>query len=135
MTGSPAPAAQEELFARDPEALRIHERIGEVLGELTDLETRVNASQIAYRHGRTFALVWPPGRYVRSDVPLVLSLVLREPLESARVKETVKVARDAWMHHLEIRSVDEVDDEVRAWIRQAWESADRRVRQDGGRRG
>ena len=97
--------------------------VGPALGELIDLETRVSASQIAYRHGRTFAIVWRPGRYVHSDVPLVLSLVLREPLSSTRVKEVVNVARDAWMHHLELRSVDEVDDEVRGWLKKAWDGA------------
>lgn len=123
MTGSAA-----DFFDGDPTARRIHENL---VGELTGVdgvESRTSPSQIAYRLGRTFAIVWRPGRYLRSDVPLVLSLALREPLDSTRFKEVVQVARNSWMHHLELRSAAEVDDEVRGWIRLAREQAQERRR-------
>lgn len=119
---------EEDFFEGDPVAWQIQLRILRAFEDLTDLEVRESASQIAYRHGRTFAIVWRPGRYLHSDVPLVLSLVLREPMDSPRIKEVVKVAGETWMHHLELRSASEVDDELRSWIRLAWEGADRRVR-------
>jgi hypothetical protein len=28
-----------------------------------------------------------------------------------------------WMHHIELRGADEVDDEVRDWLRRAYEAA------------
>lgn len=121
-------AAADEFFEGDPVAWQIQLRILRAFEDLTDLEVRESVSQIAYRHGRTFAIVWRPGRYLHSDVPLVLSLVLQEPLASPRFKEVVKVAGNTWMHHLELRSAAEVDDELRAWIRLAWTGADRRVR-------
>lgn len=117
----------EEIFESDPTAWPIHYRILRAFDGLSDIETRTSSTQVAYRHGRTFALVSRSGRSAPADVPLVLSLVLRDPLDSARVTEVVKVARDTWMHHLELRSAADVDDEVRAWIVRAWESADRRV--------
>lgn len=113
----------EDFCAGDPLALRIHERVVEALDGLDDVETRISASQLAYRRGRIFALVWRPGRYLRSKVPLVLSLGLREPLRSDRFKEVVEVAPGTWMHHLELRAPAEVDDEVGSWIRLAWEEA------------
>jgi len=130
MGESAAEVVGGDLFAGDALAQRIHGRILDVLGPLSDVETRVSASQVAYRHGRTFAIVWRPGRYLQSDVPLVLSLVLREPLSSPRVKEAVNVARDAWMHHLELRSPRDVDQELTGWIRTAWDAADRRIRRE-----
>lgn len=121
-------AADDDFFDGDPVAWQIQLRILRAFEDLADIEVRESASQIAYRHGRTFAIIWRPGRYLHSDVPLVLSLVLREPSRSSRFKEVVKVAGDTWMHHLELHTAAEVDDEVRAWIRLAWEGADRRVR-------
>lgn len=121
--------AEDDDFLRgDPVAWRIQLRILRAFEDLTDLEVRESATQIAYRHGRTFAVVWRPGPRLPSEVPLVLTLVLREPLESRRFKEVVKVAGHTWMHHLELRSPGEVDDELGTWIRLAWEGADRRVR-------
>lgn len=118
MTGADAAS----FFAGDPLACRIHERVvAEVMAD--GVEARVSRSQIAYRRGRTFALVWRPGRYVRSDVPLVLSLPLRERLDSPRFKQVVQVAAHTWMHHLELRDPDEVDAEVCSWIRLAREQA------------
>ncbi|WGY04505.1 DUF5655 domain-containing protein [Nocardioides sp. QY071] len=114
MTGS-----VDEFFDGDPTARQIHDRL---VGELTaveGVEVHVSRSQVAYRLGRTFAIEWRPGRYLRSEVPLVLSLPLRQRLESTRFKQVVQVARGTWMHHLELRSAAEVDDEVRRWIRLA----------------
>ena len=123
-----AEAAEIDFFEGDPVAWQIQLRILGAFQDLADIETHESASQIAFRHGRTFAIVWRPGRYLRSGVPRVLSLVMREQLGSPRFKEVVKVAGDTWMHHLELRSAAEVDDEVRGWIRLAWLGADRRVR-------
>ncbi|QSR26368.1 hypothetical protein CFH99_12105 [Nocardioides aromaticivorans] len=121
-------AAADDFFDGDPAAWQIQLRILRAFEDLTDLEVRESASQVAYRHGRTFAIVWRPGSHLHSDVPLVLSLVLREPMGSPRFKEVVKVAGDTWMHHLDLRSAAEVDDELQGWIRLAWAGADRRVR-------
>lgn len=119
--------AEEAFFAGDPLASRIHERVVAEVMAADGVEPRVTRSQIAYRlsgrRGRTFALVWRPGRYLRSDVPLVLSLPLRERLASPRFKQVVQVAAHTWMHHLELRDPDEVDDEVRSWIRLARDQA------------
>ena len=41
------------------------------------------------------------------------------PVSSERFKEVVHPAPTVWMHHLEIRSPDDVDGEVEAWLREA----------------
>ena len=42
---------------------------------------------------------------------------------SPRWKQVVEPAPGRFTHHLELRSVDEVDDEVGGWLREAWEAA------------
>ena len=114
-----------DFFAGSPAGLAIHDRVAEVVGALGDVESRVSRSQVAFRHGRGFAYVWRPGQYVRSDVPAVLSIALPREVPSSRFKEVVHPSPSVWMHHLELHAVDEVDDEVRGWLREAWGHAAR----------
>jgi hypothetical protein len=43
--------------------------------------------------------------------------------DSPRWKEIVEPAPGRFTHHLELYDVADVDDEVRGWLRQAWEAA------------
>lgn len=61
--------------------------------------------------------------YLKSEVPVVLSLAL--PFESAspRFKQIAHAAPSIWMHHLEIADAGQVDAEVAGWMRQAYDFA------------
>jgi hypothetical protein len=50
-------------------------------------------------------------------------LGLRHRDESPRWKEVSEPSRGRFVHHLELRSIDDVDDEVEAWLREAWEAS------------
>ena len=114
-----------QLFAGSPVGLAIHDEVAQVLGSFGDVSTRVTKSQVAFLHGHGFAFVWRPGQYVRSDVPAVLSIALPHETASPRFKEVVHPSPAVWMHHLELRDVSQVDDEVRGWLREAWQHAAR----------
>ena len=55
--------------------------------------------------------------------PLVLTLSLGRRDNSPRWKEVVEPKAGRFTHHLELRSEDEIDGEVRSWIREAWDGA------------
>lgn len=81
-------------------------------------------SQVAFRRRRGFAYLWLPGQYLRRpNADVVLSLALGRELASSRFKEITHSAPALWMHHLEVKSVDELDDEIAAWLREAAEAA------------
>ena len=117
------PTSVDEFFAGSPLGRDLFEAIAQAVDAIGPATIRVTKSQVAFRNRRGFAWVWRPGRYVRSDVPAVLSIALPEPLESARFKEIVNPSPRVWMHHLELRSTSEVDDEVRGWLGRAWAAA------------
>jgi hypothetical protein len=50
----------------------------------------------------------------------VLTLALRRRDPSPRWKEIVEPARGRFTHHLELHSVDDIDQEVRGWLSDAW---------------
>jgi Domain of unknown function (DUF5655) len=119
---SGAARTPEEFFDGYPDGLAIYRRVPEVIDGLGEAEVRVSKSQIAFRARRGFAYVWRPGRYVDNDVPAVLSIPLPAEDRSKRFKSVVHPSPKVWMHHLEIRDPDQVDDEVARW-RAAYDAA------------
>lgn len=114
----------ESFFAGHPDGLAVYDAVAEVVAALGDSHVRVTKGQIAFRRRKGFAWVWRPGQYVASTVPAVLSIALPREDPSGRFKEVVHPAARVWMHHLELRSPAEVDDEVAAWVREAWTAAE-----------
>jgi hypothetical protein len=110
------------VFADSPVGLDIHDRLLDVLGDL-DLEVRTTRSQVALRHRTGFAYLWYPGRYLKSEVPAVLSVVLPERVDSPRFKQVGQLSAHAWMHHLELSGPEDLDDEVLGWLRAAYDAA------------
>lgn len=70
---------------------------------------------MAFRGRRTFALAWAPGQYLGDrGAPLVLSLALPVHDADSRWEEVVEPRPGVFMHHLELRAVEEIDDQVKA---------------------
>jgi hypothetical protein len=97
--------------------LAVYRRVLEIVPEA---EIRVTKSQIAFRRRRGFAWLWRPRMYLgRRGAEIVLSMALPREDASPRWKEVVHPSPRTWMHHLELTSVDQVDREVRDWLREA----------------
>jgi len=116
----------EEFFAGHPVARAVFDRVREVADGLGGYDLRVGRSQVAFRRARGFAYVWIPGRYLRHpDADVVLSIPLGRHDDSPRFKEVAHPSPKVWMHHLEVRDVAEIDDEVRGWLAEAATGAGR----------
>lgn len=122
MTGDAG--GSEGPLAGHPVALEVLARVRELLDALGPYDLRVSRSQLAFRRRRGFAYLWRPGQYLSGPVAeVVLSVVLGRQDPSLRWKEVVRPARAHWMHHLELRSAGELDGEVAAWLREAYDRA------------
>ena len=114
----------DDFFAGHDESKRIFEALHEMIIALGPGEIRVTKSQVAFRQCKAFAWAWMPGMYLRGKpAPLVLTLALRRQDPSPRWKEIVEPAPGRFMHHLELRSSADIDDQVRAWLQEAWADA------------
>jgi Domain of unknown function (DUF5655) len=114
----------DAFFAGKPQPHTIFGLIAPMVEDIGPATIRVTKSQIAFRRRRAFAWVWMPDRYLRGrTAPLVLSVSLPWRDESPRWKQVGEPYPGRFMHHLELYDPAEVDDEVRAWLRQAWEAA------------
>lgn len=94
------------------------------MASIGDATARATKSQVAFRRRRAFAWAWRPGQYLHGRVaPLVLTVALPARDGSPRWKQVVEPAPGRFIHHLELYSSAELDEEVAGWLRQAWEVA------------
>ncbi len=84
-------------------------------------ELRITKSQIAFRRRKNFAWVWIPGRYLGGNqAPLVFTLPLTRRDGSPRWKEIVEPVPGKFIHHLELYSSEDIDDEISQWFIEAY---------------
>jgi hypothetical protein len=118
-------ATPEEFFAGHPDALEAFTRVRAIMDRLGWYEVRISKSQAAFWRKRGFAYVWMPGQYLKKPkAEVVLSIVLGRRDESTRFKEVAHPAPSNWIHHLEIRHLGDLDEEVVEWLREAAEHAE-----------
>ncbi len=113
----------ERFFASSPEALEVYREVSRIASSFGNVEERASKSQVSFRRRRGFAFLWRPGAYVRSEVPVVLSLALPYEAASPRFKQIAHPSPGMWMHHLEITDAGQVDAAVAGWMRQAFDFA------------
>jgi hypothetical protein len=123
-TGPDVPDPAEVHFAGRPVALATLARVRSILDAAGPYAERATRSQVVFRRARGFAWLWDPGRYLAhptAEVVLSIALGRRDP--SPRFKEVVHPSPRHWIHHLEVHDAAAADDEVAAWLREAWERA------------
>jgi hypothetical protein len=115
-TGNDAFAAQ---YGRAKAALRlIYERVlAEVQGFGDDVELQTRQTYVAFARGKQFAAVQPSTR-TRVDVGLKLPGVAA----GGRL-EAGAIGGGAMTHKVAVRKPEEVDDELIAWLRAAYDGA------------
>jgi hypothetical protein len=114
----------DEYFAGQDESRKVFEAVRRVIESIGPAEVRVSKSQVSFRRRTAFVWVWMPGQYLRRKVaPLVLTLGFRRRDASPRWKQVVEPAPGRFTHHLELYSPADIDDEVRAWLEDAWAEA------------
>ncbi|MGE5603468.1 MAG: DUF5655 domain-containing protein [Nitrososphaerales archaeon] len=111
-----------EYFAGRDESKRIFDSVWAAASSLGSIALRVTKSQIAFVRSKPFAWVWIPEMYLRRKAaPLVLTFSFHERRAWPRWKEIYEAAPGRLTHHLELWSPEDVDDEVRAWLKEAWD--------------
>jgi hypothetical protein len=97
--------------------------VRECIDGIGDYRLRVHKTQISFSNRVIFAVAWMFPLTKHGKNPLMLGIALRRQVPSPRWRGIVEPYPGRWMHHLELNSVDQIDDEVRAWLSEAWVSA------------
>jgi hypothetical protein len=114
----------DQFFGEHQESKQIFDALAEAVMAVGPTSIRVTRSQVAFWRSHPFAWAWMPEQYLKREVaPLVLTVGLRRRDSSPRWKEVVEPKPGRFTHHLELRSVKEIDAEVEGWLKEAWERA------------
>lgn len=119
------PGSPEAYFGDERVAVGTWRAVHALLAQLGAVDVRVSRSQVALRRaeprGAAVGYLWVPGRYLGGrGAPVVVSVVLGRADGSPRWKEVVHPSPRHWVHHLEVTDPEQVDEEVAAWLREAW---------------
>jgi hypothetical protein len=115
----------DEFFEGHEQSRQLFEAVLGEVNKLGSAELRVTKSQIAFYRRKAFAWVWIPDKYLRGKVaPLVLTFSFHKRDFSPRWKQITKISPARYTHHLELHSVEDIDQDVRGWVAEAWTAAD-----------
>ena len=119
-----SPVTLRDYLDEHEDSRALLERLRQVVVEVGRVDERETKSQLAFRRRRTFALAWAPRQYLGPrGAPLVLSVLLPERDPDPRWKEVVEPRPGVFVHHLELHVTGDLDQQVRSWIRRAYDAA------------
>jgi hypothetical protein len=116
------PIDPDALFAGRPFPLAVVDRTRDIIASFGAATMRTTKRQIAFKRRRGFAYLWPPV-FPDRGVEIVLSIALSRHDGSTRFKQVAHPAPHIWMHHMEVTDIAQLDDEVTAWLREAFDQA------------
>ncbi|MGF0006588.1 DUF5655 domain-containing protein [Eubacteriales bacterium SGI.150] len=115
------------FFDRHQAAYPLYERFQEkLLARFPESRIKVQKSQISYYNRHLYACVSFLNVKKKADLPecyFVLTLGLSAPLESDRVAAKIEPYPGRWTTHFAISSSSDLDEELFAWIEQAYQFA------------
>jgi len=111
----------DEYFEGQGRSRQLFDALERMVGEMGPVEIRVTKSQVAFVGRKAFAWAWMPGKYLKRKVaPLVLTLPLPYRDSSLRWKQIVEPTPGNYIHHLELVSLTDLDEQVGEWLQRAW---------------
>ena len=111
------------FFNEHTDVLPLYERLEElILAQIPDVKIKVFKTQISFsnKRGFAFASFWPCRK--ANDRPktwLTVSFGHDRKVESPRINVATEPYPNHWTHHVMVSSVEEIDEELMGWIREA----------------
>ena len=111
------------FFGEHMDALPMYEKLEElILAQMTEVKIKVAKTQITFANKRGFAaLSFNPCRKAkdRPEIWMTLTFGLGYRKESPRIDVATEPYPNRWTHHVMVGSVEEIDEELMDWIKEA----------------
>ena len=113
------------FFREHMDALPMYEKLEEqILAQIPDVKIKVAKTQITFANKRGFAFVsFNPCRKTaqRPKVWMTVTFGLGYRKESPRIDVSTEPYPGRWTHHVMVGCVEEIDEELMDWIKEAAE--------------
>ena len=111
------------FFERHMDALPLYERLEKrILKEIDNVRIKVQKSQISFYNKHMFACVSFTRVRKKKDCPecyIVVTFGLGYKAESLRIDIVTEPYPNRWTHHLLISKLDEINEELMGWLKEA----------------
>lgn len=104
------------LAALPPGHRAVAETVLSLFSGLDDVIVEAADVGLFFKRSRKFAQLRPRREW------LVLIFLLRRKLHDPRVRSTVRATRSATAHHVRLETAEDIDDDIRGWLIEAYES-------------
>ncbi|HSP47885.1 MAG TPA: DUF5655 domain-containing protein [Clostridiaceae bacterium] len=113
----------EGFFEGRPEALMYFEALREEIEALGPVKLEVMKTQVSFAAERKFAWVWLPQMWTRKrpETSITLTFCLDREVRHPKIVEAVEPSPGKWTHHILINRIEDLDDEVRDWLKEAYD--------------
>lgn len=112
----------ERFFKGRPEAFLLFEALRKEVEALGTVEIEVMKTQITFQANRKFAWVWLPQMWIRkrAETSITLTFSLDREVRHPKIVEAVEPRPGKWTHHILIDALEDIDDEVRGYLKEAY---------------
>ncbi len=111
------------FFNEHPRAFPLYKALeNRILADIRDVNIKVQKSQITFANRHNFAFVsFLPAKKAkeRPKVYITVTFGLSYKKESPRIDVATEPYPNRWTHHVLVSSIDEIDDELLNWIKEA----------------
>ena len=108
---------------KHPDALPLYEALeGRILEEIPGVRIKVQKSQITFYNKHLFACVSYARVRKKAQLPpcyMVVTVGLARKVESPRIAVATEPYPGRWTHHIVVSSLEEIDDELMGWVKEA----------------
>ena len=118
------------FFNEHPDALDLYQHFEDLLySTFPFVNKRVQKTQITFSNQYVFACISFTRVKRKAELPegyITLTLGLPAPLESDRVAVKTEPYPGRWTHHFVVSKIEELDEEMVEWVREAYRWAERK---------
>ena len=118
------------FFNEHPDALDLYQHFEDLLySTFPFVNKRVQKTQITFSDQYVFACISFTRVKRKAELPegyITLTLGLPAPLESDRVAVKTEPYPGRWTHHFVVSKIEELDEEMVEWVREAYRWAERK---------
>ncbi len=112
----------EGLFQGRPEALKLFDAVRRYIESIGPVTVEAMKTQVSFGAKNKFAWVWLPQLWtrMRPENSITLTFVAGRHINHDRIAKAVEPRPGRWTHHVIIEDESDIDEDVRAWLHEAY---------------